>query len=91
MQTDGNFVVHNGTTHVWDSGTQGNPGAHLEMQADGNLVIYRTDGSHAWDSGTTFTTDNRARLFAESARYSFRSERWRFASRWRLCQRPSWR
>jgi hypothetical protein len=41
MQTDGNLVLYNDAGRaLWFSGTAGNPGAYLAMQAgDGNLVI----------------------------------------------------
>ncbi|WP_225849011.1 hypothetical protein [Streptomyces sp. HPF1205] len=42
MQSDGNFVVYQGTRALWNSGTGGNPGGYyyLCFQTDGNLVIY---------------------------------------------------
>jgi len=53
MQTDGNFVIYNGsggatwalqTVNVPWSG----PGRKAVMQTDGNFVIYNPDGSAAW-------------------------------------------
>jgi len=42
MQTDGNLVLYDtsGQPH-WASNTQGNPSAFLNVQDDGNLVVYR--------------------------------------------------
>ena len=41
MQTDGNLVVYrNGGGAQWNSVTAGNAGARLELQDDGNLVVY---------------------------------------------------
>jgi hypothetical protein len=37
---------------VWASNTDGNPGARLILQDDGNLVIYRADGTPLWASNT---------------------------------------
>ena len=59
MQTDGNLVLYDtsGQPH-WASKTQGNPGAFLNVQADGNLVVYRagstsqTANNSLWSSGT---------------------------------------
>ena len=53
VQTDGNMVVYEKPSgHVlWASNTQGGSGTHLEMQGDGNLVLY--DGSKVlWASNT---------------------------------------
>jgi hypothetical protein len=49
---DGNLVLYfNGQGSLWDTGTDGNPGAFAAMQGDGNFVVYL--GSDAlWDSGT---------------------------------------
>jgi surface antigen len=45
---------------VWSSAT-GTPGSHAVMQGDGNLVVYRPDGSAAWGSETdTFDGSNLA-------------------------------
>ncbi|MFJ9825027.1 hypothetical protein ACIRSU_11685 [Streptomyces sp. NPDC101160] len=58
MQDDGNFVLYcrNGTGQdalaIWNSGTWGNPGAHATFQADGNLVVYSSQGTPLWYSGT---------------------------------------
>ena len=38
--------------YVWDSATDGNPGSRLVVQDDGNVVIYRPDGTPIWDTGT---------------------------------------
>ena len=38
---------------IWSAGTSGGYGNYLEMQGDGNLVVYKYDGSSArWDSKT---------------------------------------
>jgi hypothetical protein len=52
MQTDGNLVIYNGTTPVWDSRTWGHPGAHLAAQWDGNMVIYTSNGAALWATNT---------------------------------------
>jgi hypothetical protein len=57
MTSDGDAAVagspyENGR---WHSNTAGNPGAVLVMQDDGNLVIYRTNGSAAWASLSPWT------------------------------------
>ena len=42
MQTDGDLVLYDTSgQQSWASKTQGNPGAFLNMQNDGNLVVYR--------------------------------------------------
>ncbi|MGK5674309.1 LamG-like jellyroll fold domain-containing protein [Micromonospora sp. URMC 106] len=61
MQGDGNLVQYDKGVAVWASNTQGNPGAFVQMQTDGNLVIYRADGAALW-STRTHGTD--ARLLA---------------------------
>jgi len=41
MQDDGNIVmIAPGSRPVWATGTGGNPGVTLELQDDGNLVVY---------------------------------------------------
>ena len=61
MQTDGNLVLYDtsGQPH-WASKTQGNPGAFLNVQDDGNLVVYRagsttveTANNALWEAGTS--------------------------------------
>ena len=55
MQTDGNMVVYStgpGSHALWASDTAGNPGAYLDMQIDGNLVIYKPNRAVLWASNT---------------------------------------
>ena len=60
MQNDGNLGLYDtsGQPH-WASKTQGNPGAFLNMQDDGNLVVYRagsasqTADNALWNAGTS--------------------------------------
>ena len=59
MQTDGNLVLYDTSGQPrWESKTQGNPGAFLNVQNDGNLVVYRagatteTGNNSLWNSGT---------------------------------------
>lgn len=52
MLTNGNLVLYmEGNVELWSSGTTGNPGAHVRMQNDGNLVIYQ-DSTPLWSTGT---------------------------------------
>jgi hypothetical protein len=45
MQDDGNFVVLDSNSTVkWHAGTNGRPQVHLQLQDDGNLVLYSHDG-----------------------------------------------
>jgi hypothetical protein len=50
MQTDGNFVVYQGTKPLWSTSTGGHPGASLAVQDDGNLVVYGKDKKVLWAS-----------------------------------------
>lgn len=52
MQTDGNMVTYMGKRAVWSSKTYGNYGSHAVFQSDGNLVIYRPNGTAIWASNT---------------------------------------
>lgn len=52
MQTDGNLVEYDGSTVLWNSGTEGEPGNRLVMQTDGNLVEYGTSNQVRWSSDT---------------------------------------
>ena len=52
MQPDGNLVVYRGAIALWNSKTNGNPGAKATLQIDGNFVIYKANGAPAWASGT---------------------------------------
>ena len=52
LQGDGNFVVGSlGGNPLWSTHTQGSPSTRLQMQNDGNLVLY--SGSHSvWSTHT---------------------------------------
>ncbi|WP_230860510.1 LamG-like jellyroll fold domain-containing protein [Actinoplanes aureus] len=62
MQSDGNLVVAQGGTTVWDTRTWGNPGAYCYVQSDGNFVVYRSDGTPLWDTRTWGTGADRLLL-----------------------------
>ena len=53
IQSDGNLVYYKKKKPLWYSGTNGNWGAVLIMQSDGNLVIYTTNMKAIWSSGTS--------------------------------------
>lgn len=38
--------------NIWGSGTDNNPGSHLLVQDDANVVIYRPDGTPTWATNT---------------------------------------
>ncbi|MBV8884893.1 MAG: hypothetical protein JO235_12985 [Chroococcidiopsidaceae cyanobacterium CP_BM_RX_35] len=52
MQTDGNLVIYGNSQAIWASGTAGNPGAFLQVQDDGNVVIYSSMGQPLWTTST---------------------------------------
>ncbi|QHC58347.1 excalibur calcium-binding domain-containing protein [Rathayibacter sp. VKM Ac-2760] len=50
MQGDGNAVVYSASGRaLWQTGTDGRPGARMVMQNDGNLVVYSSSGA-LWSS-----------------------------------------
>ncbi len=54
MQGDGNFVIycHGGgcgsTRHIYSTCTNGHSGSHLEVQYDGNVVVYDLNHKAIW-------------------------------------------
>ncbi|MGQ0619213.1 MAG: choice-of-anchor U domain-containing protein [Panacagrimonas sp.] len=48
-QPDGNLVIYNilDNRAVWATGTQSNPGSVLRMQADGQLLMYKSEAADA--------------------------------------------
>jgi hypothetical protein len=65
MQEDGNFVLYDahGTAdanRLWSSDTSGHPGAYVDVQDDGNLVIYvgiASPSNALWATGTERQTN----------------------------------
>ncbi len=53
MQGDGNLVLYAGGRAVFNTGTQGNPGAAAVQQRDGNLVVYAANGKALFNTGTS--------------------------------------
>ncbi|HMF95002.1 MAG TPA: hypothetical protein VKE96_11940 [Vicinamibacterales bacterium] len=51
-QLDGNVVVYDQGVALWDSETIGSTLGLLQMQRDGNLVLYDGSGAAVWASGT---------------------------------------
>ncbi|NHZ66477.1 hypothetical protein [Massilia genomosp. 1] len=52
MQGDGNFVEYSKfAVPLWNTGTNGNPGAWLSVQDDGNLVVYSRVNTPLWNIG----------------------------------------
>jgi hypothetical protein len=52
MQTDGNLVLYQQSTALWNSGTQGTTGQRAIMQNDGNFVVYDAGNNAVWHSHT---------------------------------------
>lgn len=59
MQHDGNLIIHNGKKIVWHSNSSGNYGATARFQSDGNFVVYRSDNTPVWFTGTNGTGANK--------------------------------
>ena len=60
MQGDGNLVLYNGSTPLWASGSQGGAygqAGYLDIQDDGNLVVYASSNREVmWASNTAAQT-----------------------------------
>ncbi|HEY6887201.1 MAG TPA: hypothetical protein VI300_05450 [Solirubrobacter sp.] len=52
MQGDGNLVLYGPDGAAWSSQTNSNSGAWVQMQYDGNAVVYAADRRALWSSGT---------------------------------------
>ena len=52
MQSDGNLVWYSNGRAIWSSRTNGNPGARLDVQEDGNVVIYTKSNRAIWATNT---------------------------------------
>ena len=55
MKDDGDLeITSNAGSRLWSTNTAGNVEANAVMQAKGNLVVYKADGSTVlWDSKTS--------------------------------------
>ncbi len=50
FQTDGNLVLYNNKSAIWNSHTAGSGATKLAMQSDGNLVLYTAGSKPVWNS-----------------------------------------
>jgi Cysteine-rich secretory protein family len=81
MQTDGNLVLYDTSGQPrWTSHTEGNPGAFLNVQDDGNLVVYRagstseTAGNALWAAGSNDPAPGGPRQEMLDAQNKYRAE-----------------
>lgn len=90
MQADGNLVLTYVGTPRWATMTHGNPGAFLQVQDDGNLVIYDAAHTPLWvkGGGATFSQcvelspgENNAGFFNTNTSYATESEFYDVAGR----------
>ncbi|MEO8551423.1 MAG: hypothetical protein ABI678_15705 [Kofleriaceae bacterium] len=52
-QGDGNLVLYQDGSAIWNSGTNGTSAGRTVMEADGNLVIYDASNTPIWASNTS--------------------------------------
>lgn len=52
MQHDGNFVIYRGGSAIWQTKTNGNPGAKALFQANGNFAVFNTNNSAPFSTNT---------------------------------------
>ena len=52
LQADGDLVLYQDATLLWDTGTSGLSSAEVIMQSDGNFVLYDRAGRALWASNT---------------------------------------
>ncbi len=64
MTAGGDLQLRVGTAVTWSTGTAGQPGATLNMQTDGNLVLRAASGSALWASWTQGHAGARATLLS---------------------------
>ncbi len=68
LQGDGNLVASSGGRALWDAGSWREGRLRLDVQDDGNAVLYRGNGSPAWysasDTGRSATSASRGTLLA---------------------------
>ncbi|WP_181799251.1 hypothetical protein [Kitasatospora acidiphila] len=62
LQSDGNLVIYRkrDNAQLWSSGTSGTYYPHLQLQADGNLVLAGPGGNPYWSAGTYYHAGDRA-------------------------------
>jgi len=67
MQNDGNLVLYQGSSAIWNTGTWGQncSNCYLYFQPDGNLVVYNGN-TPLWNSGTAGNPDAKLVLSARS-------------------------
>ena len=51
-QADGNLVLYQNGSAIWNSGTYGTSAGRTVMQSDGNLVIFNASNTPVWASNT---------------------------------------
>lgn len=56
LQENGNLIYYSGFRKVWSSNTPGQGAERLLMQPDGNLVLYSTNNTPLWYSGSGTTS-----------------------------------
>lgn len=52
LQGDGNLVLYSHGNAIWSSKTAGKSVSNLDLQVDGNMVLYGTNGKAVWNSRT---------------------------------------
>ena len=53
MEPNGDAVLYAGTAALWSTGTGGNAGASLTMDAGGELTVHSADGAELWSNGAS--------------------------------------
>jgi PKD repeat protein len=54
MQGDGNLVVYKNGAALWSTGTNNNPGAYMNVLADGRFVVFSKTGAVLWQAVTNY-------------------------------------
>ena len=88
LQADGNFVIYRSKhfiprNYLWQSNTAGKGRApfRLELQKNGNLVLYDSQNSTIWNASNDNKSDNTHRLVLQNdGNLVIYSERWTWAT-----------